>query len=271
MAGAYVVDVHQVLADPGMKAFWRANFVSALDWQGVLDNLFSCFSNTGSGYLFQMIFGVLGTLAFFRAILKGIFYRDVFAVKATDWLRSYAALLITVVFILFLAGRLPLGEPRLNAFIIPSVALLVIDLLQSPAGKSLRRTSTIVVTILFLGVGGNIISVIVATYTDSDISNKRKIYFSIAAAIRDAKALHLPILATPAVAYPYQTDPNLPDTLHKVPGDWILKTHPAYHLVDHIPVYAISKPEDAVMWLDTTVATGAVVCNGASYSTIRKQ
>jgi hypothetical protein len=49
----------------------------------------------------------------------------------------------------------------------------------------------------------------------------------------------MPILVTPDVAYPYEKTANLPYN-DNVPGDWVLKTYPAYDVNKCIPVYPIT-------------------------------
>lgn len=270
IAGAFWFDVRQLLADGGMKAFWRYNFAPALGWAGILECLYDCFAHAGSGFVFENIFGLLGTVATVRAIwmLRDRGARN--ADFASDHMRRYALTLLTIVFVLFLAGHLPLGEHRLNVFITPSVALLVIDLLRSQQRRTAQRAALVTGAILLIGVGGHIITTMIGSYTEPTLAQKRKIYFAIGTAIRDAKAEQLSILATPAVAFPYNTDPNLPDTAHTVPGDWVLKTHPAYHFRDSIAVYSMRTAQDGPRFLDTASLSRALVVDGANISFLRR-
>ncbi len=273
IAAVYMADVRQLLADQGMKTFWKCNFSTSLGIGGILDNLFAAFAHAGSGYVFEIIFGVLGVAGFIKGImnLPAMVQKTIPGIK--DLAVAYATLMLSLVFLLFLAGKLPLGESRLNAFLIPSVALLIIDLLATPPRPVLQRIPSGIAVVLFLGVAGNIFTTIIGNYTEDTLPKEREIYFGMAAAIRKAEGLHLPILATPAVAWPYDDALNLPDTLHTVPGDWILKTHPAYHMALAIPVYAIPTAGGATAWMDTASLKpkGVVLCDGANYTVVSRK
>jgi hypothetical protein len=264
----YFVDAKQLLADKGMKAFWQYNLAGALEAGGILSNFYTVFAQVGSGYVFQTIFGILGVAAFFRACRQGFAdIRDKQAPGLMAWMRLYAVVLLLTVAALFLAGKLPLGESRLNAFITVSVAILLIDLLHWLM-RTFPRSNVITAigAILYIGVVGNIYTTIIGNYMDPDLSKRRQIYATIGRAISLARERQVPILATPGVAYPYEADQNLPDTTSTVPGDWVLKTHPAYRFRDSISIYPIADMSQAVACLDTLAPgiSAAVVTDGRS-------
>jgi hypothetical protein len=142
--------------------------------------------------------------------------------------------------VLFITGKFPVGEPRLNAFTIPAISILLIYFLdvcaQYPRAAKFARVTA---ALLYISVIGNIYTTFIASVTGPVYAKKMDIYKSTEDAIVLAQAKKIPILITPEVAYPYDKTWNLPFQ-GTVPGDWVLKTFPAYKVAENIPVYAIS-------------------------------
>lgn len=273
IAGFYMLDVAQLMRDAGMKAYWQYNLAPNLPTSGILDNFYSIFAQVGSGAVYNIIFGVLGIVSFLFACYRAVNNVRFGEEGTSAMLRQYCVLLLLLVLVLFLTGKLPLGESRLNAFLTAPITLLNIDLLLHLRRRSSRRwLLPSIGFILYAGVVGNIYSTIFNSRTEADLAKKRGIYATIGRAVRTAKAQHVPILATPGVAYPYEEDMNLPYQT-KLPGDWILKTHPAYHFADSIPVYPIAAVEEAEAFFDTSLGNykAAIACDGISLKIIRRK
>ena len=144
-----------------------------------------------------------------------------------------------LVIALFAFGKLPVGEPRLNAFTIPSVSILIIYLLDKlETNRITENISKALAIFLLAGVTGNIYTTFFAAITGPEYAKKMNIYRSSEKAITLAQAKKIPILITPGIAYPYEKTRNLPYRT-TVPGDWVLMTLPAYKVEDQVPVYAI--------------------------------
>ena len=81
----------------------------------------------------------------------------------------------------------------------------------------------------------------------------------------------MPILITPGVAFPYDTTGNLPFN-GTVPGDWVLKTFPAYKVGENIPVFAINCLGDLSKSMKTLPPhiTTVLAGDGSSFHIIRR-
>ena len=236
----YVTDAAQLMADKPMHHFWAHlmmddGFSAKVFFYG----FYNLFAEIGSGIFYWCVFGVLGTLSFFTgtwAILKGLREKKF---RDYDPVLLYSSLLLLTVFGLFFAGMLPLGEPRLNAFAIPSVSVLIIRFLEQLNKNSIERSiSRSLSVLIYVGVTGNIFTTFYASVTGPDYDKKMAIYRTTQEAIRWAETNRMPIFVTPDVAWPYDRTQNLPFNT-TVPGDWVLKTFPAYHVTAAIPVYSI--------------------------------
>ena len=125
--------------------------------------------------------------------------------------------------------------------------------------------------LLYAGLIGNIYTTFYASVTGPVYSKKMDIYRSTETAIVLAQAQKLPIFITPEVAYPYDKTLNYPFK-NTIPGDWVLKTFPAYKVGDNIPVYAITDPgklKEAINLLPANI-TSALVGDGTSFHIIKR-
>ncbi|MCF8449240.1 MAG: glycosyltransferase family 39 protein [Taibaiella sp.] len=237
----YFVDVAQLTADKDMEGYWgHLMLKKGFDFRFFLGNIFHLLAQAGSGLLFWWLFGLLGT----AALLYGIYKSSRMVSQSQHSLRDlaglYSVLLILLLIGLYILGKLPMGEPRLNAFAIPAISILLILLLDAVAdrGGKVLVVSQVITVILYAGLAGNVFSTIVASFTDGKYARRMQIYRSTQKAISIANEKKLPILITPDVAYPYEKTQNLPFA-NTVPGDWVLMTFPAYKAGESQPVYAI--------------------------------
>ncbi len=236
----YVIDVSQLMADKGMHQFWGERMMKGgFSLKMFFKDGYQLFAEVGRGLLFSIIFGILGVVSFAFGIKKCV-RNFSFKMNNNNLLILYSVLLLVIVFILFIAGKFPLGEPRLNVFTVPSIAILIISLLDELTDKMpALKLAKIIPVILYLGVIGNIYTTFIKGVTGSVYTRKLDIYVSTENAIILAQSQKLPIFITPEVAYPYDKTRNLP-YLNTVPGDWVLKTFPAYKVAENIPVYNIA-------------------------------
>jgi hypothetical protein len=237
----YVVDVRQLMADKGMHQYWGHLMMDGgFSWRSFFINFYNLFAEIGSGLVFWFIFGTLGTIVFFYGLYASA--GDIYKKKLGDneLIRLYSVILVSLVVVLFITGKFPVGEPRLNAFTIPAISILLIYFLdvcaQYPRAAKFARVTA---ALLYISVIGNIYTTFIASVTGPVYAKKMDIYKSTEDAIVLAQAKKIPILITPEVAYPYDKTWNLPFQ-GTVPGDWVLKTFPAYKVAENIPVYAIS-------------------------------
>ena len=237
----YVADVAQLSADGQMRYYWKG-LVNEDGFSVVVfaEHVFHVLAQPGSGFLFWWLFGLLCMVALGYGGYTA--WRNLRAPEtgARAMLLLYAVALLLVMMALNVAGRLPLGEPRLNAFAVPAIAVLLINLLDAVATTSrLHKAGAVISYILVAGLAGNILSTVYASFADGKYQRRMATYHATQRAIEQAQAQRLPILVTPEVAWPYDKTRNLPDTVNNVPGDWVLMTWPAFTPGHAMRVYNI--------------------------------
>lgn len=265
----YIADVAQLSADAHMREYWKG-LVNEEGFSFVIfaEHIFHMLAQTGSGLVFWWLFGLLCTAALAWGCITS--WRNLQAGYAgvSGMLLLYAVLLILVMMSLNVAGRLPLGEPRLNAFAVPAIAIILITLLDALATRPRwQKPGAIVSYILVAGLAGNIVSTVIASFTDGKYERRMAIYRATQAALKQAGAKHLPILVTAEVAWPYDKTRNLPDTVNNVPGDWVLMTWPAFNPADAAQVFNIDDTGHLQQYFDELPdgVTQVVVGDGLHY------
>ncbi len=241
----YIVDANQLIADKSMYNFWNFLFINNDNkLLSFLTGFYALFSQLGAGVVFESLFGILGVVSFIYAIVSCVknYTRKQYSLEAQ--LIIYSCLLIVLCLSLFLFKKLPLGTPRLNAFTMPSIAILIIYFINQLSiyiRSDLQKMALPV--ILYIGVIGNVYSRYINYFTSPVYKKQMKIYVSTGNAIQLAEAKKIPILITLGITYPYEravVDAGAPD-----PGAWVLKSFPAYHMNEHLPVYAIKDLDNA--------------------------
>ncbi len=269
----YFVDVQQLTQDREMHEYWQHLMLNdGFQLADFISHIFHVFGEVGSGFIFFWLFGIIGFAAFLNTAYRSVINIRQGALEQRNLLLLYCVILLIVMIVLHLFGKLPLGEPRLNAFAIPAITIMIISLLgqlKEQAGR-IGAAASVVTAILFLGTVGNIYSTVVASFMDSKYERRMKIYRETEHAIELASAKHVPICVTPGVAYPYDKTRNLP-FLTTVPGDWVLMTFPAYNVAENILVLPIDDVADIAGISDMLPpGTGEVVVgDGVHYELVR--
>jgi len=240
----YLIDVSRVMADKEMNAYWSYRMMSG--GSGMLHICSKCwdfFAQVGAGFIFEIIFGVLGISAFFWGAYKWVGSAGKTMYGTHELLRLYALLLIVIAIGLFMVGKLPV-EPKFNAFTVPSITILVIFLLDRLyILPGYRRFTGWFIAVLIIGLIGNIVSSAADLVLKPTYAKRMEIYVATEKAIMRAQAGGIPILVTPGVAYP-DAITNVVPNLATMEASAVLKTFPAYKVSDNIPVYTISDLTD---------------------------
>lgn len=266
----YLVDVAHLMKDNNMRRFWgHLMYVDGFELTIFIRNISRLFSQVGSGDLFAALFLVFGFLGFVAGV------RNLFSIRTRSFtdealMVSYATLLLSAVIILNLFRKLPVGEPRLNAFTVPAIIILILNFFsQWRASDRWVKLAVILPILLYAGVIGNLFTSCVALYTHPMYTKRMEIYRNTEVAVAQAMRSNTPILITPGVAYPFDTCWNMPYNA-TVPGDWVLKTFPAYLVEKKVPVYAIPSIDqvDSAL-LDLPMGTTEImVGDGVMYKTL---
>ncbi len=267
LAVFYVFDVKQLMADSAMYTFW--SFLS-FDRQHPLSSSFNCgyrlFAQWGAGDLFENIVGVLGCVSFpwaIRAIVRN--YR--LAEKSLPaQLLLYSCLVLVVAFVLFFAGKLPLGNPRLNTFTLPAVAMLIINLLTDIDFNVRRNFSRLALpALLCVGLAGNVFTAHINYFLSDEHKIQMAVYLATEKAIKDASQSNLPMLVTSGLSQPYEVGANPGG--EPEPITWLVKTFPAYDMRLQIPIYGMNSMADLDSTLPALPATVSeiIVGDGLNY------
>jgi hypothetical protein len=233
----YAIDISQVAEDANMHQYWQHLLGTTAPIYLLPEHFFHFLAQPGSGFVFWWIFGLLGVTSIVVVFRKTIHHFRIRLMLTEHYLNLYAILTLLLVIFLNVVGKLPLGEPRLNAFGIPAIALIVVSMLQQTAEMYAKQT-TLATCILLSGLTGNIYTTIAATLTGETYHKRMAIYRATEDAILLAAKEKLPILVTPGVAWPYNGTKNYPFD-EDVPGDWVLMCWPAYSTQNATAVYAI--------------------------------
>lgn len=127
--GAYILDIQYVLSNQSLQNYWRENIFNLADFQTGLHNIWKLLMSTGSGLVLEIIFGILSALAIISAFRKWKL-RELLHYPLTNLWNNYFNLLFMVVIVLYLMGKLPLANHRLNAFLLPMLMWYIIRGLQ---------------------------------------------------------------------------------------------------------------------------------------------
>ena len=234
----YCIDVSQLMKDRNMYGWWEDSlFTRNTSFIHATKNLWLLFAKVGAGFIFEIIFGILGILSFIAAAYA-VLKRSTLRSRDTC-IRLYCALLLVILLSLYFVGRIPFGYPRFTVFIIPAVAILIVFFLSSLQQRSsFKKIISWTTIILFIALTGNIFSAGINLFIAADPIKQRAIYTATEDAIHLARKNKTPIFITPAVGYP--DDITVVLNFVTMPGaDGLLKTFPAYDINDTIAIYPL--------------------------------
>lgn len=269
----YFLDLKQLGADSAMHGFWSFLLIDKDHMvKSVFTHTYTLFSQLGAGLLFETLFGVLGIVSFvygiFTAFKRYLSKDEMFE----NFLLIYSTSLIILTLILFLLGKLPVGTPRLNAFTVPSIAILIIyfinRLFLQIKGNAIKL---MLPALLYIGLVGNVFSKFINYFTDPVYKQQMKIYVSTEKAIQLAQEKKIPILITIGYTYPYEVAAN-PDGAPE-PGIWALKTFPSYKMENHLALFSIKDINHVDEFLQTSKEkfTSVLVGDGVTFEIINCQ
>lgn len=245
----YAIDASHLATDGDMQGYWKHLMPGDPTTVNIHERIFHFLAQAGSGLVFWWLFGLSCTASVILGLLRTVKNLRQRENSIQSSLVLYGILVVLLVVALNVAGKLPLGEPRLNAFGIPALSILLIALLQAVRQKvSQKLAPNIFFYLLLAGLLGNIYTTITACFTDGKYERRIETYRATQKALSLAAKEHLPILITPGVTYPYEQTENLPSH-DLMPGDWVLMTWPAYDAVEALAVYAIPDTTDLEQYL----------------------
>ena len=247
----YIFDLKQLMADGAMHGFWSFLMIDKSHLlTSFLTTAYTLFSQLGSGLIFETIFGIVGIISFLYGAQTGLIRYMKKEESIEIYLLIYCFLLVSVSLALFLLGFMPIGTPRLNAYTVPSITILIIYITNKVSLKVTRDSRKLILpAILYLGTAGNVFSVFINYFSGPIYKKQMIIYNATEKAIQQAQTRKIPILITKGYTYPYEGPAN-PDGAPE-PGIWALKTFPSYLPADNLQVYAISDLDHAEAYLQS--------------------
>lgn len=246
----YLLDAQHLSSDSNMQSYWNHLLnTDGFRLTNFIERLFHFFAQAGSGFLFWWLFGLACSCGFILAFVHLLKSMKIRVYTVHTYMLAYSVVLVVLVATLNLANKLPLGEPRLNAFAIPALSILLINLLSSITGSLGKiQLQKILLYVLLAGLVGNIYTTIIASFTDEKYARRMQIYHATEYAVRVATEQNLPIMVTPGVAWPYDKTQNFPFD-GELPGDWVLMTWHAYKPNISPKVYAIPDTNNYIAWM----------------------
>jgi len=269
----YLIDVKQLMADDSMHKYWQyrmagGGFLPLI----ICEKIFRIFSEVGSGFIFELIFGIVGLSAFIYSTAAILKEKRSFYLHSSVVIRLYAILLLVLVWALFIFKKIPIGEPKFNAFTVPAIAILIVYFLdQLLLRLKWANFSRITASVLLLALFGNILSTAINTFTAPEYAKRMRTYNSTEENIKIAIEKNIPLVITSQVAYPDQIWIITPN-LMSITGDWVLKTFPAYKVKDNMKVYAVDNLSDAHKITDILPpgTTSYMVGDGINYTIFKR-
>jgi len=286
----YRVDLSHVMANSRMYHSYR-NMLGMNEHENpVLLNMWKFFSLVGSGFVFEIIFGLVGLASFLFYLAKHSWddlSNDHYSFGKIC--RIYAALLISITLMLIASQKLMGGVARLVAFTVPSVSILIIYFLDhlNTAKGLVSRLGKAVSLVIFVGLIGNVITTFINVFTYPEYKNRITTYHQTGLALKDARLKKAPLLFTEGVkGDKIEKSAPQPGTIatqtitdeQKAGLDYlcpevVLKVNPEYKVWDTVQVY---QAPDA-KWVKDYVAqlpekfTIAVFTDGIHFETYRRK
>ncbi len=240
----YKIDASKVMGDTQMHGYWNYRMITGgTGFLFVTGMLWDLFKQLGTGFIFEIILGILGICAFAWNIfwLARNYRKPV--LETIDWIRLYSILVVAFTIVLFFAGKMPI-EPKFNVFATASMAILIIWLMDYLlVNPRVRTLSAVLLALLYVEMAGNLVTSAINQVTASEYVKRMNIYRATEKAIIYAQENKFPIMVTPGVAYPDEITKYVPN-FSPISAAAVLKTFPAYSNVQNLPVYSVDNLSD---------------------------
>jgi hypothetical protein len=252
------------MADKKMHRYWAYRMAGdRLDLLNAATNFWHLFKNIGSGFVFEIVWGILGICALGYSVFK-LFKEEYQRHLSLElMINLYCIILIVLTEVLCLMGKLPAGEAKFSIFTVPVIAFLIAQLLDEIHPR-LTKPVIYLSLVLWLALVGNIFSTIVNTFFNNDYEKRMRIYSATQNAIINAQRENIPILVTNGVAF-HDDLSRQGEHLEKIFADIVLKTFPAYDITKALPVKTIVDTNDVYKVMHQYGMKKAIAGNGETF------
>ncbi len=269
IAACYFIDISQVIADQNMHQYWSIRMSKGNALLTALVNTWRFFANVGAGFLFEIVFAILGIASILYAITNNLNANAKNNYNRAQAVRIYCIILVLGSLLLCFAGHLPLGEPKFGAYTVPAISILIISFLDYLLSNlRLKKVAGGFLVVLMVALIGNIVCGVINM--TSDVYTKRiSIHLATEKAIKLAHDKKIPIFITPAIGFPDDIVVKIPFISMPTPAG-VLKAFPAYQVSDTIAIYDINdyaQVQDYKKKLSPTITT-VLVGDGLSYKLV---
>ena len=282
----YQIDVKHVLEDRNMYQSYIKMLGYDKGGNHFFENFWQFFSLVGSGFVYEIIFGLVGITAFLYVTFK-IFITNKCKLSTKDYLKLYCIILIILTLVLILTGKLMGGVARLTSFTVPAIAILIIIFFRDLKNKyNFNKLANTLATILYFGLFGNIITTSINTFTYPEYTNKIKTYWNTSLALKQARIHKIPLLFTYGVIGDKIKNQTL--VIGKIANNTInatqiagvdslcpevvVKVNPEYKVWDSIAVYQIPDMQWTKEYVNQlpTEFNSAIVCDGINFYQVNR-
>lgn len=249
----YKVDVQHMMADKSMYQSYHRMLHNEPGKMHYIEDFWYLFALVGSGYIYEIVFAVLGIISFFYYAYK--LAKTKKQNYTQEWyVQLYCILLVLGTIVLLLSGKIIGGVARLTAYSVPAIALLLVGFLADIKFRyRYTKVSGTISVILLLGLAGNIISTCIGRFTYPEYTHRIHTYWQTSIALKEARLKKIPLLYTAGVdGDEKNNDTPAPGTIQtneitaeQIAGvdmlcaEVIVKVNPEYKVWDPIPVYEI--------------------------------
>lgn len=282
----YQIDIRQVMQNKDMYDSYQMAYYHSHQ-ETLAEDFWKLFALVGSGFVFEIVFGILGIAAFFYGMYR-LYKTRLAAYGLLQYFHLYAVLLLWGVLLLFATGKLVGGVARLTVYTVPAIAMLIIALLSDLKNKWGRWQQGLAIGgVLYLALLGNILTTCINTFTYKDYHRQITTYRNTGKALKEARLSRLPFMVTDGVnGKEYKEDSTAPGQIQthtitpdqikgqdKLAVEVIVKDHPEYKVWDTITYYHMPDAK----WIQTYVQQlpprykAAVAGDGIHYQQYNKQ
>ena len=282
----YFIDVRQLLSDNRMYQSYLKMLGNEKGESHFIADFWNLFALLGSGFVYEIIFGITGIAAFIYGVYRLAASRNRTFTRQ-DYFKLYALLLVVLTIAFIFSGKLLGGVARLTAFTIPSISILIISFFEDMRERyHYIKPANSFAAVLFIGLFGNIFTTCIHTFTKEDYNNRITTYWNTSEALKQARLHKIPILFTDGVkGYKINQDAPVPGkisyntiTPEQIRGnddlcsEVVLKVNPEYKTWDSIKVYQMPDTKwtnEYINQLPTSV-TKVLVGDGTSFRLVSR-